>query len=387
MESAYAWMLWMLRAFLRARRALTRRLPDGVSDIAGALAHFNFLRLFPTLLALALVPDHFFRRLDRLIKGRFLLFSSPAQSIIQLAAALGVVKVLGLLNINQELTIVILLILGITAPIWTYAVIVFVNYFTLFVDKVETKYGGLAGLFFHAVRTVVTPSWLDTALGMMFSTRSLAKLNLSRYAQGMLFFVGYSCLALPLCVVPTALFIVPAELLLNPDSSYDDNLTRAVVQLSFLAAVLGVWVTTSWLFLRPISYLFLHCLNSPGETSLKYETMQLQQLSSKAYFDRKAGFSMMLSDEAAVPDSTVRRIKAGLAVLLARWKMAELKVAKESPEALLTLLAQRRELSTDFLQFRLFIDPRVDVDLSEKLDRIEAGNPLSSVVPPLVARV
>jgi hypothetical protein len=370
MDSLYALSLRLIRAYLRVRRAVARRLPEGSGEVAGALAHVNFLRLVLTLFALAIVPDHFFRRLDRLIARKFLIFSSPVQTLIQLASLIGVLKLMGAVHSSQERTLAILLILGLSGPIWTYTVIIAVNYLTLFINRAAVFFTGIGpvAMLFVVARALVTPDWLDTALTMMLSAKSLGRLNWPKYLQGMLIFAAYSCLALPICLLPAAVLATPTVAHLFQS---DEPVPTFVSQAVILALALALWITTSWLFLRPLSLLFLHCLKSPGEASLKYETLRLQRLSIKAYSERNPGISLTGTGDRDP------LIIAALSILLARWKCAEFRLARSSSTELQVLLDHRRKLTGDMLQFRLFIDRRLDTAIAEKLDRLEAGLPLA----------
>jgi hypothetical protein len=390
MNAAYAVELRVIRMYLRMRRAIRRRLPDEVGEIVSTFAHLNFLRLIPTIFALAAAPDHFFRRLNKLVNRKFLIFSSPVQTLIQLAAFLGFCRILGFIKVSQEHAVAGLLIFGYTAPIWSYLLVVIINYLTLFTEKVVTNdwfarsfgfAGAIIGLLFYAARVAMTPAWLDPALAMILKPRFFRILNWRRYLQAMLVFSAYSFLVLPICLLPASVFAVLIGLIsLLSNTDIDHGILGLLFMITFLATILGTWISFSWLFVRPLSFLFLHCLKASGSASLRYETLRLQKLAEKAYFSRNPGISLLTASPSSIAGERGDEIRRGLCVLLARWKLTETQIAKRSVEEFRALLKQRREISEDLLQFRLFVDRNCDTALAEKLDRIESGLPLSGTI-------
>jgi len=357
----------MLRAmwvYLRVRRRVIRLLPEGSGDIVGVFQHVNFLRLIPTFLAIALAPDHFFRRFDRVIKGRYFLFSSPAQSVVQLAAALVAAGLWGGLHISQGGIVIALLILGFTCPIWSYVLLLIVTltFSRLNWSWVQAWFVEKANMF-----------WLNRDLFKMWSPRAITRLDWGRYLQATVLFSVYSVVALPLSLLPgialasLAIFINAYIPIGGGNGDQVNPLSRIIGALGFLIVAYGV----SWMIVRPLAYLFVYSSRYPHEAAMRYETLNLQQQFDRLFY---RGNVVNLG---SAPDRDVDLLKRTLATLMARWGLTERALARTSPARLHQLLEERRGLSSDLLQYRIYLDRGTDDSLISRLDRIESGQKLA----------
>jgi hypothetical protein len=363
MNRAYGLMLRGIRAYLRVRRGVIRLLPEGIGTIASVFQHFNFLRLIPTFIAIALAPDHFFRRFDRVIKGKYPLFSSPAQSVVQMAAALVAVGLWGGLHLNEKGVVISLLILGITCPIWSYVLLLIVTFaFSKFNwSWVQAVFVDKANMF-----------WLNSALAKMWSPRAIARLSWGRYLQATVLFSVYSIVALPLSLVPgivlflLAIFVNVYMPMGNDIGDQVNPLSKIIGAFGFLLAAYAV----SWLILRPLAYLFVYSSKYPHEAAMRYETLNLQQQFNRLFFRANT------VNIGCAADKDTDLLKQALTVLMARWGLTERALARKSPAHLHQLLEERKALAEDLLQYRVYLERGTDDLLIAKLDRIESGQML-----------
>ncbi len=360
MDAIYGLMLRIFRRYLSCKRAAVRNLPDGTSDIISVFEHFNFLGLVPTFLAVALAPDHIFRRFDRVIKGKSLLFSSPAQCVVQFATFLAMIHFWKPAEFTQQGFVIALLVLGVTCPIWSYGILLFFRYvFSRF------NWSPLR----HYLDEKLDWFWVDQALTMLCPVRALRRLDWNKYLQGMMFFAVYSCVALPLALIP-ALPILALLYAFSGASPEPDQLLSLLFPYFRAVMILVIAYCGSWLILRPWAYLFLYCSKYPEEAALRYEIHRIQKLSNKIYFGSRSGDSRIETEREQ------NELRRELMILIARWKIAENRVVRTSPEHLQDLLIQRRGLAEDMLQYRLYFDRKSDLELLTTLDRIEAGERL-----------
>lgn len=381
MSRVYGLMLRLIRVYLSIRRRLNRLLPEGSGEIAGVFEHVNFIYLLPTCIAVAFAPEHFFRRFDRVIAGKYPLFSTPAKSVVQMAAVLVTVGLWGGLHVNEKGAVIVILILGVTCPIWSYLLLVIVS--LIFAMRSLLPYTddlaranlalGVALLVADFLIEKLNIFWMDRSLNKMLSLRAaLSMLNWRRYLQGAVLFSVYSIVALPLSIAPGAflgLLGIRFRGYLNAHPGYPGEANPFYVvsgTLIVLAAVLVAY-GISWMILRPLAYLLVYTSKYPHEAALRYETLKIQQRFNKIFF---RGNTLHLR---FAPKRDTDQLKQELTILMARWSVGERALARTSQTRLRHLLEERRALSEDLAQYRIYLDRETDGQLLEKLDRIESG--------------
>lgn len=78
-------MRWVLRVSGSTRRGFSR-LPHWVKDAYDLVSYVNFVELVPTIVAIAIAPRHFFRRLPRTLEGKCPHYKTPIKFFANFAA-------------------------------------------------------------------------------------------------------------------------------------------------------------------------------------------------------------------------------------------------------------------------------------------------------------
>ncbi|MEM9366135.1 MAG: hypothetical protein AAGD07_09070 [Planctomycetota bacterium] len=78
-------MRWLVKTAGRVRKRFARS-PHWARDILGLVSYVNFIELIPSLVAIAVAPRHFFRRLPMTLRGHRPLFQTPVKFFFNFAA-------------------------------------------------------------------------------------------------------------------------------------------------------------------------------------------------------------------------------------------------------------------------------------------------------------
>ncbi len=280
----YTWRI------LRHIQRLKQRLfgtptPHWVRDLLDLVAYLNILGLVPTLLCIALAPQHFFRRLPQYINGRNL-YKTPIKfislNIVLLSSGIGfAIKRGGLAQIQHVGPI--LLILSLVTPIWICGLCLVV--------------AGVSAFLKAVVRGRPIEQFHDFSLDLSASLVPLdpsayLRLRGARYLWGMLYFIWYAWAVSAVAIL--ILGAVEVGIVSALGSVYWSEfrfIYAASGQLPFLLVVVGL--TPALLIIRrallvPYAHLLCAASNNPTRAMQRLALREVQDALRRRRHDRSS---------------------------------------------------------------------------------------------------
>jgi hypothetical protein len=323
-------------------------------------------------------PGHVFRSFGRFVKGKFIIFPTPAQSILQMAALVATLHFGARIRFSETTAGIYILILALTSPVWSYLIFRFVG-FLLSIPLIVPG-GGIPSaaplILITLLDDLLGWFWVPQAIAVMRRPKAFGTLDWKKYTQASMLCAVYACIAIPLALVPAGAVFGVIRLVGVPifgvrDITGDQLAWQAQCELVIVLAILAAY-GLAWMILRPWAYLLLYCSRYPDTATLQYETLALRQSFDNLFF--RDGIDI----RGATTSSAVLDLKREFRILLARWRMAERAALRDSEERLNNLLLQRRPVAVDLTRYRLYLDDKRDLDIIESLDRIGAGRPIGN---------
>jgi hypothetical protein len=341
-------MAWncLVRCLLSLARKIerfTRSLPFSDFPVVEYLS--KLMRVVPTLLYMTIAPQVFYSKIHRYAEGKSSIVPPPAT----FANSIALLFIIGLFKSENEARFFLALAV-ISSPVWIYLIIV-ITYVFIFLNRPLLHYV-----------YIFQPFWRGPELSVMFSPRTIGKIDGKLLARSIMFLATQCFLAIPIAFMPAVgitILVVRVRPELYPE--FADIFGQAFAGTLYFSAIL-----LTWLVARPAAYMFLYCLKIP--------TPQVLQLT----IFRKLYATMEENDNFRFVSETVtQKVRSELDEVIIKLRKQERKVRAVSSEAYSKYLVMRTEMLLDPLYKCL--DGEKDASRINSLRTVAIGRSLLTI--------
>jgi hypothetical protein len=264
----------MRRLLLLARQTSRwhRRWPHWAKDLYGLLSYVNFIELLPTILAIALAPRHFFRRLPQILAGKRRMYQTPIKFFVNFATLFLLVFYLRFGELRD--------ILGQETALW-YALLLIP-----LTPLLMPALGAATWTLYQAPRLLPGdksfPQPNPFPFAMVLSPTSYVRLSPSRFLWGLFYMSIYFVAAWQLAQVAIGLNVIVTA---TAFASVGDG-HLAVKAILILMSIVVLAGSVHLLVFRPYGELFRWSMRRPTAQAILCDLFPLRE-TVNTFFDNR----------------------------------------------------------------------------------------------------